>query len=242
MRPGDIIAEIETDKATMEVEAVDEGVIGQILVRPAPRRCRSTRRLRSCSARARGPVPLRRQHLGRRPPRPAPAPLQRRAGGRRNRAALAPRHPVPRCQCAACGAERMAMPAGRACLPRPLARRLAKAAGIDIAALQRLGPARADRRAGRRRRAEVRWRCAGGRVAPHRRSATSAAQQWRHVASPSPAKVAVRRRSCAMPDDKILALYDKSAYEVVPHDGMRRDHRAAADAIEADRAALLHVG
>jgi pyruvate dehydrogenase E1 component beta subunit len=29
---GDIIAEIETDKATMEVEAVDEGVVGKILV------------------------------------------------------------------------------------------------------------------------------------------------------------------------------------------------------------------
>jgi biotin carboxyl carrier protein len=27
---GDVIAEIETDKATMEVEAVDEGVIGKI--------------------------------------------------------------------------------------------------------------------------------------------------------------------------------------------------------------------
>lgn len=30
--PGDVIAEIETDKATMEVEAIDEGVIGKILV------------------------------------------------------------------------------------------------------------------------------------------------------------------------------------------------------------------
>ncbi|MDP6565929.1 MAG: pyruvate dehydrogenase complex E1 component subunit beta [Alphaproteobacteria bacterium] len=30
--PGDLIAEIETDKATMEVEAVDEGVVGRILV------------------------------------------------------------------------------------------------------------------------------------------------------------------------------------------------------------------
>jgi pyruvate dehydrogenase E1 component beta subunit len=29
---GDVIAEIETDKATMEVEAVDEGKIGKILV------------------------------------------------------------------------------------------------------------------------------------------------------------------------------------------------------------------
>ena len=32
VRPGDVIAEIETDKATMEVEAVDEGVLGRILV------------------------------------------------------------------------------------------------------------------------------------------------------------------------------------------------------------------
>ena len=31
VKPGDIIAEIETDKATMEVEAVDEGVITHLL-------------------------------------------------------------------------------------------------------------------------------------------------------------------------------------------------------------------
>jgi pyruvate/2-oxoglutarate dehydrogenase complex dihydrolipoamide acyltransferase (E2) component len=30
--PGDLIAEIETDKATMEVEAVDEGTLARILV------------------------------------------------------------------------------------------------------------------------------------------------------------------------------------------------------------------
>ena len=30
--PGDVIAEIETDKATMEVEAVDEGVVEALLV------------------------------------------------------------------------------------------------------------------------------------------------------------------------------------------------------------------
>jgi pyruvate dehydrogenase E2 component (dihydrolipoamide acetyltransferase) len=33
VRAGDVIAEIETDKATMEIEAVDEGVLGKILVR-----------------------------------------------------------------------------------------------------------------------------------------------------------------------------------------------------------------
>ena len=32
VNPGDVIAEIETDKATMEVEAVDEGVLGRIVV------------------------------------------------------------------------------------------------------------------------------------------------------------------------------------------------------------------
>ncbi|WP_426465451.1 biotin/lipoyl-containing protein, partial [Salmonella enterica] len=32
VRSGDVIAEIETDKATMEVEAVDEGVVSEILV------------------------------------------------------------------------------------------------------------------------------------------------------------------------------------------------------------------
>ena len=32
IKAGDVIAEIETDKATMEVEAVDEGVLGRVLV------------------------------------------------------------------------------------------------------------------------------------------------------------------------------------------------------------------
>src|SRR5687767_12869983 len=32
VKSGDVIAEIETDKATMEVEAVDEGKLGKILV------------------------------------------------------------------------------------------------------------------------------------------------------------------------------------------------------------------
>ncbi|MGA9601899.1 MAG: biotin/lipoyl-containing protein, partial [Methylocystis sp.] len=32
VKAGDVVAEIETDKATMEVEAVDEGVLARILV------------------------------------------------------------------------------------------------------------------------------------------------------------------------------------------------------------------
>src|SRR5437763_5046775 len=33
VKSGDVLAEIETDKATMEVEAVDEGTLGKILVK-----------------------------------------------------------------------------------------------------------------------------------------------------------------------------------------------------------------
>src|SRR5246127_5927612 len=33
VKSGDLLAEIETDKATMEVEAVDEGTLGRILVK-----------------------------------------------------------------------------------------------------------------------------------------------------------------------------------------------------------------
>src|SRR6201992_3087183 len=36
VRAGDVIAEIETDKATMEVEAVDEGKLARILVDEGP--------------------------------------------------------------------------------------------------------------------------------------------------------------------------------------------------------------
>ncbi|MGL5117463.1 MAG: biotin/lipoyl-containing protein, partial [Beijerinckiaceae bacterium] len=32
IKSGDVIAEIETDKATMEVEAVDEGILAKILI------------------------------------------------------------------------------------------------------------------------------------------------------------------------------------------------------------------
>ena len=46
IKSGDVIAEIETDKATMEVEATDEGTLGKILVPKAPSTSPSTRRSR----------------------------------------------------------------------------------------------------------------------------------------------------------------------------------------------------
>ncbi len=38
IEPGQVIAEIETDKATMEVEAVDEGTVTELLVTEEARR------------------------------------------------------------------------------------------------------------------------------------------------------------------------------------------------------------
>ena len=42
VKPGDVLAEIETDKATMEFEAVDEGTSGKIVVPEGTEACRST--------------------------------------------------------------------------------------------------------------------------------------------------------------------------------------------------------
>ena len=53
VKAGDVVAEIETDKATMEVEAVDEGTLGKILVPEGAENVGSTRRSRSSSTRAR---------------------------------------------------------------------------------------------------------------------------------------------------------------------------------------------
>jgi hypothetical protein len=46
VKAGDVIAEIETDKATMEVEAVDEGQITDILVAEGSEAARPLRRRR----------------------------------------------------------------------------------------------------------------------------------------------------------------------------------------------------
>ena len=54
VRSGDVLAEIETDKATMEVEAVDEGTLGQILVPGRHRRCGGQHADRDVAGRRRG--------------------------------------------------------------------------------------------------------------------------------------------------------------------------------------------
>ena len=223
IKAGDIIAEIETDKATMEVEAVDEGKVaqaagggghrgreGQHADRDAAGRGREGRR----ADRRQGAVAAARQRRRRRAPR---APLGQ--GQRRARTAAvggSPHpHPLPaRREAAAHGGEgtREAPPA-----PNGHAR-------IFASPLARGWP---------RRRASSwrRWRAAGrtgasSSATSRRRSRTARAQragQGRHGGDAR--RRAQRRRRSApqpMPDDKILALYEKGSYEVVPHDGMRK--------------------
>ena len=80
---GDVIAEIETDKATMEVEAVDEGTLGKILVagRHRGRQGQHADR-RPAAARARAPPTSARRDAGREAPAASPTASagRRRAG------------------------------------------------------------------------------------------------------------------------------------------------------------------
>jgi pyruvate dehydrogenase E2 component (dihydrolipoamide acetyltransferase) len=88
-------------------------------------------------------------------------------------------------------------------LASPLARRLAQQAGLVLEALPGTGPH------GRIIKRDIEAALASGAT---KRSDAAATRR----------EVATFERPAAMPDDKILALYDKGSYELVPHDKMRR--------------------
>jgi pyruvate dehydrogenase E2 component (dihydrolipoamide acetyltransferase) len=127
---GDILAEIETDKATMEFEAVDEGTIAKILVPDGSDGVKVGTVIaliagqgEEVSAAAAAPAPA---------PAKAPEPVAKDAGetgaGQPAREAPAPA-PAPA----------KAEPGDRV-KASPLARRLAQAQGIDLASLTGSGP------------------------------------------------------------------------------------------------------
>ena len=92
-------------------------------------------------------------------------------------------------------------------LASPLAKRLARQAGLDLANLSGSGPH------GRivKRDIEAAALATGG-------TTTAAAKGQAIATRPQPALAEVP----ALSDEKILALYDKGTYEIVPHDKMRR--------------------
>lgn len=194
--PGDVIAEIETDKATMEVEAVDEGTVAKLVV-PAGTEGVKVNALIAILA-ADG------EDVG------AAAKGGDDAASAKAEALAtdAPKaeSPEPETVPAPASTPKPATTAdghagGDRTFASPLARRIAKDAGVDVAAIAGSGPR------GRVVKADVEAAIAGGGAKP-----ASAA------AAPAPAASAPK----AMSDDAVLKLFEEGSYELVPHDNMRK--------------------
>jgi len=195
VKSGDVIAEIETDKATMEVEAVDEGTIAKILVPEGTQDvpvndviavlAGDGEDVKSAGAAAAKPA-------ARPAETPAPKPVAATAAGPAPAAAAPAPKPAPLAATPAAPTNGH----GRI-FSSPLARRLAKEAGIDIGRIAGSGPH------GRIIARDVEEAKFGrGLKAP--------------AAAPAPAIAP------SMSDKQILALFEPGSYEIVPHDGMRR--------------------
>ncbi|RCW24877.1 pyruvate dehydrogenase E2 component (dihydrolipoamide acetyltransferase) [Ciceribacter lividus] len=190
--PGDVIAEIETDKATMEVEAVDEGTLAKIVV-PAGTEGVKVNALIAILAGEGEDVSAAAAGGGAATPAP--------------KAEVAPAAKVEAAPAAApAAAAPAAAPAvaksGERVFASPLARRLAKEAGVELSAVAGSGPH------GRVVKSDVEKAVAGG-VA---KAAPAAAAQ----AAPAPALAR------APSDDAVLKLFEPGSYDLVPHDGMRK--------------------
>ncbi len=126
VKSGDVLAEIETDKATMEVEAVDEGVLGKILVADG-----------TAGVKVNEPIAVLVAD-GESVPQAGPAPAAQPAPP--TPAAPKPQSAAPKPAPAAAAPTRNGHDAGERIFVSPLARRMAKQAGIDLAALKGSGP------------------------------------------------------------------------------------------------------
>jgi pyruvate dehydrogenase E2 component (dihydrolipoamide acetyltransferase) len=127
IKAGEVIAEIETDKATMEVEAVDEGVLAKILVPEG-----------TAGVAVNAPI-AELAGQGGATPAPAPKPEAKPEAAKAEAAKPAPAPPTP----AAAPAPKPAgngHAKGERVFASPLARRMAAQAGIDLAALKGSGP------------------------------------------------------------------------------------------------------
>jgi pyruvate dehydrogenase E2 component (dihydrolipoamide acetyltransferase) len=157
VRSGDVLAEIETDKATMEVEAVDDGRIGRILVPEGAQGIKVNEPIALLLGEGEDASALADMSLLRRPgdgsseatvSHPGPLP----AGGERE-------GPAPQAR----EGEGLAPPAatgGTRVFASPLARRMAQQAGLDLAALKGSGPQ------GRIIKADIEAALTSGRAAP----------------------------------------------------------------------------
>ncbi len=196
IKSGDIIAEIETDKATMEVEAVDEGTLAKILV-PAGTQDVPVNQLIALIASEGEDVKTVASTGGAKAPAAAPAaPLAGEAVTRNVAGEAAKPAPV------AAPAPNGHAPGARV-FATPLARRLAKTAGIDIAAVKGSGPH-------------------GRIVAADVSGAPKAAPSTGALPAPASAAPASAPASAAPSADKTRLLFEPGSYTEIPHDNMRK--------------------
>jgi pyruvate dehydrogenase E2 component (dihydrolipoamide acetyltransferase) len=122
IEPGQVIAEIETDKATMEVEAVDEGVIAEILVPEGSQGVKVNTPIATLAGEGEAAKPAKKEEakkeVASEAKQQAPAPSSERK-------------PTP---------QTVSTSPGERVLASPLARRLAEQGGIDLGGLKGSGP------------------------------------------------------------------------------------------------------
>ncbi|WNV09736.1 pyruvate dehydrogenase complex dihydrolipoamide acetyltransferase [Tardiphaga sp. 709] len=205
VKSGDVIAEIETDKATMEVEAVDEGTIAKILVAEGTQDVAVNAVIAVLAADGED-VKAAGSGAGTDKPKSAPAaeaPAPKPAAAAPAPAA-APAAKAPAPAAAPAPQPAAAQSNGARVFSSPLARRLAKDAGIELGRINGSGPH------GRVVAADVEKAKSGQGLKPAA------------VAAGAPAGATGAIGAPAMSDQQILGLYEQGAYESVPHDSMRR--------------------
>lgn len=204
VKSGDVIAEIETDKATMEVEAVDEGTIAKILVAEGTADVPVNDVIAILAADGEDVKAAASGGGASKPEAKAEAKPEPKAE------AKSEAKPEPKAEAKQEAPKPAAAPApaqaaantGARVFSSPLARRLAKEAGIELGRINGTGPR------GRVVAADVEKAKSGGALkAP---AAGAAAAATGSVGAP------------AMSDQAILGLYEEGSYETVPHDSMRR--------------------
>jgi pyruvate dehydrogenase E2 component (dihydrolipoamide acetyltransferase) len=215
VKAGDVIAEIETDKATMEVEAADEGVLAKIVV-PEGTADVPVNQLIAVLAGEGEDVTVAAAQAGRSAPPAAPSPASSKTADAEvapsappgaGNGPQAPTQAIPGPQPPANEAPApRAAPTNGHGTPRffssPLARRLAREAGVDITRVLGSGP--------------------HGRVIARDIEAARTGRGLRALTPEPPAGLAPAKVARAPTDDKIRALFEEGSYEVVPHDNMRR--------------------
>ncbi|WP_256753683.1 2-oxo acid dehydrogenase subunit E2, partial [Mesorhizobium sp. Mes31] len=203
--PGDVIAEIETDKATMEVEAVDEGTVAKLVV-PAGTEGVKVNALIAVLAAEGEDAGAAAKSGSEAAPAKAEAPKAEAPKAEALKAEAPKAEPSPAAPKAEAAPVANGHAGGERIFASPLARRIAKEAGVDVSAVTGTGPH------GRVVKADVDAAIAGG-------GAKAPAAKAAPTGAPASAPAAPVK---AMSDDQVLKLFEEGSYELVPHDNMRK--------------------